>query len=199
MQELGKPVMPLNTTHRKQRSAAEASFDAALAKGELGMFPGSAPQIAILREKPEHTLALFMFAAGKKDAEVAEALDYTVLQIRNLRKQPWFRSKLDQVIEEAGKEQVATFLQGKVLPALEVLDDIIHDPTQKGATRVTAIREMLDRGLGKSVARVEVKTQNVTPSDATDEVERLRKEVEENARRLSANGIATATFQPSAS
>jgi hypothetical protein len=193
MAELGKPVMPLSSQWRHQKTSAQEDFDLAMSKGSITSVGATPAPYVVVKERPEHTLALFMMAAGRTDKEIAEHLDYHINHIRNLRKQPWFRSKLDQVIEEAGKEQVATFLSGKVLPALEVLDDIIHDSTQKGATRVTAIREMLDRGLGKSVARVEVKTQQVTPSDATDEVERLRHEAAELSRRLASNGINFST------
>lgn len=196
LRELGVPLTPPDRKNQERyRKAASDFHTIASAQDQVTMvYP---PAATIRDERPEHTVMAWMRASGKSLQEIATATNYSYFQVREISRQPWFRLKVDRIITECGRDQVEAYLKGEVLESLQTLVEIRDDKTQKGATRVAAVRELLDRGLGKSIARIETKTIPSSPSDATDEVERLRQEVAENARRLAASGITT--FQPSAS
>ena len=74
------------------------------------------------------------------------------------------------------------------MPSLEVLRSIRDNPNEKGATRVSAVNSILDRGLGKPVAYVESKTTlNIhTAADAADQVQ---SELEKIDRELQDRGV----------
>lgn len=152
------------------------------------------PTQTTVSQRPIHTAVAYMMAAGRKRSEIAIATGMDPATLSNLAKQPWFRTLLKEIADAAGKDMVKTFLEGEVLPALEVLHTIIHDEKQKGATRVAAISQMLDRHLGKPVAHIDSKTKlNIhTAADARDQVE---SELERIDRELRDRGVKTITSQ----
>jgi hypothetical protein len=148
----------------------------------------SLPQYTILTEKPIHTAVAYMLAAGKARKEIAVASGLGEATISSLMAQPWFRKRLKEIADAAGTDMVKAFLDGEVLPSLEILRSIARDPTEKGATRVSAVNSILDRGLGKPVAFVESKTTlNIhTAADAADQVQ---SELEKIDRELQDRGV----------
>lgn len=181
--ELGRPVTPDQPRSQEMKTAAEGTYalgaNTAIRK----------PAYVIQEEKPEHTILLWMKAAGKTDAECAEKLNYSLIHIRNLRKQEWFRSRFDAIMLECGRDAVQEFINGEVMPSLQTLAEIRDSETAKGSTRVAAANSLLDRALGKATIRVETKHMESTATEATTEVEVLRAEAESLAKQLSANGV----------
>ena len=148
----------------------------------------SLPQILVLSEKPVHTAVAYMLAAGRSRKETAIASGLSETTITNLLGQPWFSKRLKEITDVAGKDMVKAFFEGEVMPSLEVLRSIRDNPNEKGATRVSAVNSILDRGLGKPVAYVESKTTlNIhTAADAADQVQ---SELEKIDRELQDRGV----------
>jgi hypothetical protein len=148
----------------------------------------SLPQTISLTEKPVHTAVAYMLAAGRSRKETALASGLTETTITNLLGQPWFSKRLKEIADVAGKDMVKAFFEGEVMPSLAVLRSIRDDTSEKGATRVSAINSILDRGLGKPVAYVESKTTlNIhTAADAADQVQ---SELEKIDRELQDRGV----------
>lgn len=140
----------------------------------------------ILNEKPIHRTIAYLMAAGRSRDEVAELTGISRTTIDTVVKQPWFRKMLREITDAAGKDMVKAFLEGEVIPSLEVLRTIRDDTTQKGPTRVAAASTLLDRFLGKPVAHIESSTNlNIhTAGRAAATVESELERVDAELRRL---------------
>lgn len=148
------------------------------------------PKNITLEEKPIHTAVAYMMCAGATRKEIAERTGLSLSNLSDLAVQPWFKIRLKEITDTAGKDLVKAFLEGEVLPSLEVLRTIRDDDHQRGATRITAANSILDRFLGKPITHVEAKTQlNIhTAADARDQVE---SELEKVRRELAEHGVIT--------
>lgn len=157
--------------------------------GQLGS-AARVPASIQLEEKPIHTAVAYMMCAGATRKEIAERTGLSLANISQLAVQPWFKIRLREITDTAGKDLVKAFLEGEVLPSLEVLRTIRDDCAQRGATRITAANSILDRFLGKPITHVEAKTQlNIhTAADARDQVE---SELEKVRRELAERGVIT--------
>lgn len=121
------------------------------------------PNLAILSERSEHRVIMFLRAQGKSPTEIAKATGYSYQWVCQVCRQPWFKSRLLATIKEAGEDGVQKFINGEILPSLIVLAEVRDDLETKDATRVAACNALLDRGLGKPVQLV--KTQKVASAD----------------------------------
>ena len=146
------------------------------------------PQQVVFDGNPKHQLIAYLLAAGRTRREISETVGLSETAIGNVVKQPWFRKKLKEVCDTAGKDLVTSFLEGEGLPALEVLRSIAHNPNERGATRVTAANSILDRWLGKPVAHIESKT-NLNIHTAADAANQVQSELDRINAELSARGV----------
>lgn len=176
--------------------AVSANSSAPEAFGEYeqrvdALFNGKVAYQAIKRERPEHRLMLWMKLNGNKTRDIALQLGYTEVHVRTVCKQPWFLDAFVRLSSETGKDAVQTFLKGEVMPALARTVEIANT-AEKTETRLAANKEILDRFLGKSVVKAEVKssgTVDVTVRDIT----KLLDEQKDLDRQLAANGLLTST------
>ena len=131
------------------------------------------PSHTVLEEKPQHRAIAYLLSAGRTRAEVSEITGIGISTLSNLVRQPWFKTRLKEISDLAGKDMVKAFLEGEVLPSLEVLREMRDDERQKGPTRIAASVALLDRFLGKPVAHIEsTSTLNIhTASQAATTVE----------------------------
>jgi len=150
------------------------------------------PHHVILEEKPVHTTIAYLLASGRTRAEISTAVGMSTPVIGEVVKQPWFKKRLKEITEANGNDMVKAFLEGEVLPSLEVLRTIRDNDDEKGATRVVAANSILDRFMGKPVAHVESKTTlNIhSAADAKDQVQSELEKVDAELRRL---GVQSAT------
>lgn len=143
------------------------------------------PNFIIKGEKPEHRLLVFLRASGKTRRECAELLNWSYNWVCQVERQPWFRQKFIEVVEEQGKDVVQSFLQGEVLTSIETLVEIRDDESQKGQTRVSAANSILDRALGKPTQHVETENRNISVSQ---EDAALQREIQSLEERLKQSG-----------
>jgi hypothetical protein len=122
------------------------------------------PNLAILGEKPEHRVIVYLKAQGLSNKEVAEKTGFTYPWVSQITRQPWFRLRLVQELKEAGQDQITTVLRSTALDSVFTIVDIRDDPTAPKAVRRQAADSLLDRFLGKPTQRIE--SEERTPSTA---------------------------------
>lgn len=121
------------------------------------------PNRHIEHERPEHILMCYMLASGKSRIEIAAATGYSYVAVCNVVRQPWFRKRFLNLAKEAGADEVQAFIKAETLNSLDALVQIRDDPSTPAAVKVTSIKELLDRSLGKSVQHVQTESQiNIT-------------------------------------
>lgn len=175
------PAMELSDLKMEQRRALVQEYcgDAA---------PFNVPSVIIMEEKPHHITMAYLLAAGRTRKEIAKVLGMPESGISQIVRQPWFQKRLKEITEAEGKDMVKQFLEGEVLPSLEVLRDIRDDDKQKGSTRIGAANSILDRFLGKPMVHVESKT-NLNIHTAAESVEQVERELQSVNEELLTRGV----------
>lgn len=113
------------------------------------------PSMRIDKETPSHRLMIWMHAQGASNKDIGAQLGYTPFYVGQVLRQPWARLRLTDILREAGIDKVKHFLANEVAPSLEVLRDIRDNGTNRASDRASAANSILDRALGKPVAKVE--------------------------------------------
>lgn len=149
---------------------------------------GRQPNFAIIEEKAEHRIMMYMVAEGKSNSEIAKIMGYGTQWVAQVKRQPWFKDQLVKILHEAGKDLVETFLQGEVLTSVETLVEIRDDANAKAATRVAAANAILDRALGKPVVSIKSESRQLPASDVSEEDARLSREIASIQEQLKASG-----------
>lgn len=169
--------------------AYQANLDSTLALLGLpdGLYNPKLPNLHVEHEKPEHRIAFYLKAQGKSYTEISKVTGYTIPWLSQLCRQPWAQARIVEQIKEAGGDAVKRVLEGEVLNSLTTLVEIRDDEEVKGSTRVAAANSLLDRHLGKAIARVEA-THITGPATSLSEIDRELATVRDNLKRL-AKGI----------
>lgn len=113
------------------------------------------PNFAIIHEKPEHRLIVYLKARGLSNREVAQKTGYTDSWVSQICRQPWFRLRLVQELKEAGMDKVAKLLESAALDSIFTILEIRDDVTAPKAVRRACADSLLDRWLGKPTVHVE--------------------------------------------
>ena len=161
--------------------------DAAFTPDVDSLFAGKPAYAVIKNEKPEHRLMLWLSLQGHSPEQIAKQLGYHVVTVRLIRKQEWFRNAFVRLSAEFGKSAVQTFLEGEVLPALIRTAELALS-ADSDAVKLSANKELLDRYLGKSVAKTESKISSTIDATVAD-VTSLLAERARNEEKLRSNGI----------
>jgi transcriptional regulator with XRE-family HTH domain len=112
------------------------------------------PNFAIIHEKPEHRLIVYLKARGMSNREVAERVGYSEAWISQICRQPWFRIRIVQELREAGMDKVAKLLEGAAVDSIYTLLEIRDDGAAPKAVRRACADSLLDRWLGKPTVHV---------------------------------------------
>jgi len=145
---------------------------------------------SILQERPEHITIAYLMAAGRTRSEISKITGYAVATLSQLVRQPWFKTRLKEITESVGTDMVKAFLQGEVLPSLEVLRNVRDNPDERGATRVAAANSILDRFMGKPTVHVESQT-NLNIHSAADAKDQVQSELEKVDAELRWLGVSS--------
>jgi hypothetical protein len=112
------------------------------------------PNFAIIHEKPEHRLIVYLKAKGLSNKEVSDRTGYTQAWISQVCRQPWFRLRIVQELKEAGLDQISEILKGAVVDSIFTIIDIRDDDSAPKAVRKACADSLLDRWLGKPTVHV---------------------------------------------
>lgn len=139
------------------------------------LFNEKTPNLAILHEKPEHRLLLWMKAQGSSNKEIAENSGYTMSWLSQLFRQPWAQTRLLEMMNAAGADRVTTLIKSAAEDSVMTLIELRDDPKVSDATRRSAADSLLDRYLGKPAQSVTV-TQTTNP--ATESLDELNSRID---------------------
>lgn len=176
------PEMSRNGNTPEAYAAMEQRVDA--------LFGGKYANHLIKRERPEHRLMLWLKLNGHSNKEVANTTGYAYHTVCQIVKQPWFVENFCRLSSEMGKDSVQTFLEGEVMGALERTVDLAKS-ADSDAVKMSANREILDRFLGKSVVKAEVK-QAGTIDHVVHDAAALLEEQRKLDLQLHASGLSLA-------
>lgn len=142
------------------------------------------PNLAIIHEKPEHRIIVYLKAQGLSNKEVADRTGYTQPWISQLTRQPWFRLRLVQELKDAGVDQIQSVLKSTALDSIFTLIDIRDDANAPKAARSACANSLLDRLLGRPKQTVEHEEKSLPK---TSEITAIDKELQELDQRLKPN------------
>lgn len=144
----------------------------------LNRFYGTRPpNRELLREEAWHRTAAYLFATGDKTTkQIAGILDKNPATINNLFRQTWFQERVTQIMATEGTADVMALFKAEAMNCLQVVVEIRDNPKVSAASRLTALKEILDRGYGKSLAKVE-HSEKPENEDPVQECARLEAEI----------------------
>jgi len=149
-----------------------------------GDLDSQSPNLAILKEKPEHRMIVYLKAQGLSNNEIAERTGYTYPWVSQITRQPWFKQRLVAEMKESGRDSIQDMLKVTAADSVQTLIEL-RDTSDSPAVRKAAASDLLDRYLGKPTMRVESTNSNkVTYEDVTGIDKELLK-VNEELKRLS--------------
>lgn len=112
------------------------------------------PNFAIVSEKPEHRLIVYLKARGMSNREVSAKTGYSEPWVSQIVRQPWFRLRIVQELKEAGMDEVGQLLKSSCVDSIFTLLEIRDDSEAPRAVRRQAADSLLDRYLGKPTVHV---------------------------------------------
>lgn len=124
------------------------------------LFNDRDPNFAILSEKPEHRLLIFLKSQGLSNTEIAQRTGYQLAWVGQVLRQPWARERIVQELSEAGRDAVAEAIRSSALDSVHKLIDLRD--TAPPAVAKSACDSLLDRFLGKPIQHVEQKIEQRT-------------------------------------
>ena len=130
-----------------------------------GLFNAREPNLAILHEKPEHRLLLWMKAQGASNRQIAQESGYTEPWLSQLFRQPWAQERLVEMMRDAGMDVVQGLLKAAAPDSVLKLIELRDAPaTPPAVVRATCV-DLIENYLGKPTQRVEVQANNTTKMD----------------------------------
>jgi len=136
---------------------------------------------AVIHEKPEHRLIVYLKSQGLSNNEIATRTGYSPAWVSQITRQPWFRLRLVQELKAAGIDAVQTAIKGSALDSVFTLVDIRDDPTAPKAVRKACCDSLLDRFLGKPKQPLE---HDVPALPSSTEISALTRQIDEIDEQL---------------
>lgn len=133
---------------------------------------GRQPTFAIINEKPEHRLILWMKAQAFSNREIATKLGYSEGWVSQICRQPWFRQRLVQELETMGKDAVESILKGELANSIYTAVEIRDDHEAPKAVRLAAAKSLWETVLGKPTQRLETDNTHRTDSQSIEEIDK---------------------------
>lgn len=144
---------PLRERFAEEQAAGRtASVDAS-----EDFFNAKDPNLAIMTERPEHRMVIFLKARGHTLQEIAAATGYTVPWVSQIVRQPWARARIAQEINSAGRDELATVIEGAAKEAMYTLIELRDDTESPASVRANVSQYLVDRFLGKPKQSIEQK------------------------------------------
>lgn len=131
----------------------------------------------VQEEQPYHRLAAGMLALGVPVDDVAAQLDVGKSSVTQWMREPWFQERVLQLQEKwCGSKDFKKLIESEALSSFATLVEIRSDKTTPKALRASISQDILNRHLGKPIARSEVHA-TVVSGDPVAEVQKLEEQV----------------------
>jgi hypothetical protein len=115
------------------------------------------PQIALQHEKPEHRIMLHLKLQGHSNVEIAELTGYTATHVGQVCRQPWFRARLNALLQNAETESFNELLGKEAANSFLTMVAIRDDEAASKDTRLRSAMAIMDRHFGKPAQTLNVK------------------------------------------
>lgn len=178
------PILNKQLYENSSLSGSEIEQD--YAQDPDALYNSKAPNLAILHEKPEHRVIIFLKAQGLSYREISDRTGHTIPWISQVLRQPWARARLVKEIQSAGRDAVQELIKAAAEDSVFTLIEQRDNEKAKPAERINAANSLLDRFLGKPTQKVE---SHITTSNlkTIEDLERQLKDVEAEEKRLTGN------------
>ena len=113
------------------------------------LYGAKEPHYAILHEKPQHRVMIYLAAQGHTVTEIADLTGFTTVCVNNVLRQPWAQKRITEEIANSGRSKVEMVLKGSQLAAIERLIAEMDNPDARPSERINAADKILDRVMGK--------------------------------------------------
>ncbi len=147
------------------------------------LFQDPVPLQDVASEKPWHRLAIMLAAKGCMVSEIATKLERSVGWVSLLLRQPWARERLTNELMTEGRDELSELIKGAGAEAFKRVM-VLGELAENEAVKLAANKEILDRHLGKSVAKIE---QTSVSAHVNLDMEKVNQEIralEAEERRL---------------
>jgi hypothetical protein len=149
-----------------------------------GLYGAKDPNLAILREKPEHRLILLLKVKGFSNREIARQLGFTDAWISQVVRQPWFQVELLKELRKIKGEIVDSIVRVEATNSIFKLIQLRDNARSEEVQKSSAIH-LLDMHLGKPIQRSQ--SVNINVQDTVVRVEGIDDElklVEDEIKQL---------------
>lgn len=208
LKELGcdvrKPGRPLGSTNgHKQGLSSTNPFAFESRAGELSdvieayenspdkFYNDSDPSYVVLEEKPEHRMMVFLKARGLSNIEIGERMRYSHQHVSQLVRQPWFKLRLVQELSEAGRDQLTELFKVEAINSALKLVELRDDPETPRAVVKSSCDSLLDRFLGKPIAKVETSEHKLPSTEETRKIDQQLAEIDKELSQTTNEPIDT--------
>jgi len=145
------------------------------------------PNLAILKEKPEHRIILLLKLKGMSNREIAKEMGYTEPWISQVCRQPWFQTMLTAALSETKEEILDDLVKIEATNSFYKLVQLRDTAKSEDVQKSSAIR-ILEMCVGKPVQKTEIRGTYEHTLTKVEKINQELEEVEREERRLMAYG-----------
>lgn len=157
IQLLDAPISsaPPNKQLYANSSLSGSAVETEMLSSKSRLFNTRLPNLAIVHEKPEHRIIIYLKTQGRTNREIAAQMGYTEAWISQITRQPWFQVRLLEALDER-PDHIEEFLKAQLEPTILRLVHL-RDNAESESVQLGATINLLDRFLGKPIQRTEAK------------------------------------------
>ena len=165
---------------------AGSAIDREYAESDKRLYNDTTPYQGYLRESPLHRLLVLMKAQGLSNREISRRAGVTEQTVCFVLRQPWARLRLLDELKQAQGSVIESLLKPAAEDSLFTIIDIMQHG-EKETNRLNAANAILDRYLGKPIAKVE-QTISTGPSlNDLHAIDEELKQLEQEEKQLRGN------------
>lgn len=133
------------------------------------LFNDNDPKRVNLQEQPIHRRFVTLYEQGYTANEIAAATGKSRCTVLNTLRQPHARKHMIETLQQDVSQKIKDFLEGEVLPSLEVAKQIRDNELLKSSDRLAAANMFLDRQLGRPNQPFSLPAQGKRPDEMTSD------------------------------
>lgn len=192
LEETGNPPLPPTELEPNKQLFVNNPLSASAVAAEVterpdSLYAAKPPNLAIQSEKPIHRSIVFLKAEGLTNREIADRTGYTEAWVSQITRQPWFQKALLDELKKVGRTSLHAFLE---VQAHDTALKLVHlrDNASSESVQLSACNQILDRFLGKPIARTEQRVEVHTVEERVSTIDLQIQNLEAEEKRLLSEG-----------
>lgn len=162
-------------------------------QAEGGLHGQRPPNLAIVHQKPEHYVIVFLKGKGCNNREIAAKTGYTESWVSQITRQPWFVRELLKEIRSTGRDGMEELIRLQCEDSLLRVSELANTAKSE-AVKLAANITLINRHLGTPTQHAEVKvskdvsivTRHESLQEELAELERQEKELRDKLLKINA-------------